>query len=661
VTCSRRPKTILNTLFEERTFSLKKSILQNFQLTPVRTVQIAKFMLIAAAINFIFWGVFKPLVISPPTNLSLISLGTAKVAQLSTPTVEAAAAAKYENIKVPYSNCCAPQYFSIRFKFDLETVPATGLGLIKDMDVDNFILSVNGTIISSQGRMKAGQQTFHGQPSKLEHIPAGILKSGGNIIEFVTVRASTPYTDIRNPILGEYESLRTASARRLWVLNDYRMVVAIITALVGLVCILLMFRTDNRLFLFWFAVLSLIWSAKATYTLILDWPLEGQTRFLYYLVVNLLAPLALYNLIDSWTQRPMLKVQYYLFGLVAVTFAYLAYRFFNTDMPAGFLIADTMLSWALLTFGLASILRFAVHIVKYKETRILEIAVLSLIGIAIILDAYAELIDGSVGGNVLSVTPAFLLALLIAFLNQNFYLFRSAQQINIYLKEKIKMRETLLVHAHEREKELVRNQAFFEERQRIMRDMHDGLGSRLMAMLLAAKRGKANAPDVAEGLQSVIDEMRLMIDSMDSVGESVAVALKTFEDRTRIRVKEAGLNFKWVSDATRDFPDYAPREVLQVFRILQEATMNALKHSNGSEISVRIIDSKGASSGVSILVVDNGAGFTGKAGVGRGLGNMTSRADQISAKLDILKKSNGVEVRLALPAKNSQPELAVKT
>lgn len=49
---------------------------------------------------------------------------------------------------------------------------------------------------------------------------------------------------------------------------------------------------------------------------------------------------------------------------------------------------------------------------------------------------------------------------------------------------------------------------------------------------------------MAEGLQSVIDEMRLMVDSMDSVGESLEAALATFRARIQPRVEAAGFAFR---------------------------------------------------------------------------------------------------------------------
>jgi signal transduction histidine kinase len=249
--------------------------------------------------------------------------------------------------------------------------------------------------------------------------------------------------------------------------------------------------------------------------------------------------------------------------------------------------------------------------------------------------------------------PLLILAMTVAVFARSIRLFRSADQINQVLSDRLKVREAELEAAHGRERDLVRQQAHGEERQRILRDMHDGLGSQLMSMLLAARRGEAPPQQVAEGLQSVIDEMRLMIASMDSVGESLFAALALFRDRMSQRVGAAGFSLEWVNTYGADFPEYGPRPTLQVFRILQEAVTNALKHSGGNRIRVAIEPRPAGAGGVRIAISDNGrasgAGAPTLAGEGRGLTNMRTRAAAIGASLSIERAAEGVSVVLDLP------------
>jgi signal transduction histidine kinase len=246
--------------------------------------------------------------------------------------------------------------------------------------------------------------------------------------------------------------------------------------------------------------------------------------------------------------------------------------------------------------------------------------------------------------------PLLIVGFVAAFLAGNVRLFQSSAQMNALLNRQLIERTAELESAHVRERAFVRVRAHQEERQRILRDMHDGLGSQLMSLLLAARRGEARPEVLADGLQSVVDEMRLIIDSMDSVGESLLAALSLFRDRVKPRVEEAGFQFEWRNSFGDAFPDYGPRPTLQVFRILQEAVVNAMKHSGGRHISVFVEPQAGRPNLASIRIVDDGAGMQDDAGRGRGLASMSKRAESFGARIEWKAAApTGVEVVLHLP------------
>lgn len=184
------------------------------------------------------------------------------------------------------------------------------------------------------------------------------------------------------------------------------------------------------------------------------------------------------------------------------------------------------------------------------------------------------------------------------------------------------------------------------ERSRIMRDLHDGLGSQLMSIMLSARVGIAEPAAVAEGLQSVIDEMRLMVDSMDSVGESLSSALATFKARVQPRIEAVGIAFAWHEDAAiADIADFGPRDVLQIFRVLQEAVTNALKHAGCSGIAVRA-EHRGDQ--LVLSVEDDGKGLVANGGAGRGLSNMQLRAASVNGDVAITPGTGGKGTRITL-------------
>jgi two-component system, NarL family, sensor histidine kinase UhpB len=181
-----------------------------------------------------------------------------------------------------------------------------------------------------------------------------------------------------------------------------------------------------------------------------------------------------------------------------------------------------------------------------------------------------------------------------------------------------------------------------------MRDMHDGIGGQLMSLLFAARQKALPPEELTQGLRSVIDELRLIIDSLDTVGESLGAALASFRSRIEPRLSAAGIAIDWSNDLPEGLPELPPHTVLQVFRIVQEAITNAIKHSGTKALGVAIgLDESKA---LRIAISDSGAGFDPAAAAGgRGLENMAARAAAIGGALKLESNKAGTTVILTVP------------
>lgn len=148
-----------------------------------------------------------------------------------------------------------------------------------------------------------------------------------------------------------------------------------------------------------------------------------------------------------------------------------------------------------------------------------------------------------------------------------------------------------------------------------------------------------------------------MIDSMDSVGESLGSALAIFRERVQSRVEAAGMQFLWNDTVTGNLPELGPRDVLQVFRIMQEAVTNALKHSGGKVLSVSLSASPDPAYAVRLAIADDGGGMGKPNPRGKGLGSMAARAAGFGGKLEITAAASGVAVLLELPPLRGRAEM----
>ncbi|HVE51939.1 MAG TPA: ATP-binding protein, partial [Ramlibacter sp.] len=227
---------------------------------------------------------------------------------------------------------------------------------------------------------------------------------------------------------------------------------------------------------------------------------------------------------------------------------------------------------------------------------------------------------------------------------------RGMEAANASLESRLAERERALTASHEQLRELERQQTLTAERQRLMQDMHDGIGSSLVSALRMVERGEANAGTTAQVLQQCIDDLKLAIDSLETTDTDLLGLLAAIRFRLAPRLQAAGIELRW---SVRDLPALPwldPQTALHVLRILQEVLANILKHSRASLIDVATDD---AGAEVLVRIRDNGAPFTpgdaAPAGRGKGLSNIRQRAQALRARCDWTPWEGGGEFRLWLP------------
>lgn len=248
--------------------------------------------------------------------------------------------------------------------------------------------------------------------------------------------------------------------------------------------------------------------------------------------------------------------------------------------------------------------------------------------------------------------PFATLAVMLSFLHavQRRYVgtVEQVQAQNSQLQEDLDEQVTVLQAQNAQLREVERQQALLLERQRIMADMHDGLGSSLLSALVAMEQGSMSHEQCVEVLRECVDDLRLVIDSLEPVGHDLVSLLATMRYRLGKRLQIGGLKLDW---DVQDLPPLAwlePPDALHVLRLMQEALNNVLKHAQASR--VRLV-TRHHGSYVEIRVEDDGAGFDLQTiQHGRGLKSQIKRAQRLGGKLRIdSSPGNGTRLSLRLP------------
>lgn len=226
-----------------------------------------------------------------------------------------------------------------------------------------------------------------------------------------------------------------------------------------------------------------------------------------------------------------------------------------------------------------------------------------------------------------------------------------ALSMNAELESRLAERSAALEASHARNREFERQMTLAEERQRIVRDMHDGIGGHLTAMLLTARIGDIKRQDLVDSLQTAMDDLRLIVHSMEVAGDTLEHALLRFRERVEPRLQQGGVCLQWQIDQQAAQVQLGPEAVLHVFRVLQECVSNAVRHGSATRIDISVACLASASQALQIRVADNGSGLTSTpSGAGSGLRSMRSRATRLGGTLHLeAGAGTGAVVTLTMP------------
>jgi signal transduction histidine kinase len=196
-----------------------------------------------------------------------------------------------------------------------------------------------------------------------------------------------------------------------------------------------------------------------------------------------------------------------------------------------------------------------------------------------------------------------------------------------------------------------------EERTRLARELHDDITQRLILVSMGLdrlKHGSAGAAGLREEIGAASRQIGDLIQDLQALSHRLHSSTL---DLLGLRRAAASLcaELSDAHDLTIDFhaenvTDRLPQErSLCLFRVLQEALQNAIKHSGSRQVQVSL---RGGAREIDLTIVDGGAGFDHQAVRARGLGltSMMERLKLVDGELSINSKpGGGTTVRARVP------------
>ncbi len=226
-----------------------------------------------------------------------------------------------------------------------------------------------------------------------------------------------------------------------------------------------------------------------------------------------------------------------------------------------------------------------------------------------------------------------------------------AEHLAEHLERRVEEKTVELKWQYEKLTEMEKKSVLAEERERIMRDMHDGIGGQLVSVItLLQDHTDGVLSKIREKVQHSLTDLRFVIDSLDPVQNELPTMLGMMRLRLHDQLDAANIDLQWGVTDLPELPEMNPGMNLHIMRIVQEAITNCIKHAGCHKmlLATGVVNNQ-----VFIDIIDYGRGMhtadvKNNAACGRGISNMKYRAEQIGGTLELNSSDQGTQVRLLL-------------
>lgn len=198
-------------------------------------------------------------------------------------------------------------------------------------------------------------------------------------------------------------------------------------------------------------------------------------------------------------------------------------------------------------------------------------------------------------------------------------------------------------------------QATEEERRRIARDLHDGIGQELGSLMLAFDQLQVQVEGSRESLKdrlaTSISQVRTLSHQMMPRALELAGLAPALEELVQHTFGSTEIDAEY--DAFR-VPDELDAQVsLVAYRVAQELISNVIRHAEATEVSVQLTAN---ADNLTLTVEDNGRGFVpDPAAPGIGLTNMRTRLQQVNGSLQYESgEGGGTRALVRIPLKEAK-------
>jgi len=529
--------------------------------------------------------------------------------------------------------------------FELPAVPSEPYALYLPRLGNAYEVWLNGTLLQARGDLPHGNGADYAKAPRLIEIAPSLLRTR-NVVR-VHIRADVGRRGGLAPlILGPRAQVQALYQHDYdWRITG-SLAVVIFSLLIGVVALALWatqvdasasgWLKRDPLYLF-AALAELSWTLRIGDTLIVHspiaWPWWGIAGLLAAAVW--VSSMMLFCVeVAGWGQLPgAVWLRRWLGLLLAASVAAGA-----AALVGGFPLAMTLLYAAL---GLTALIVGSLFIWKAARGASLAHQLVALVllwnTLVGLRDLYVFRISQDYGGNTLMRYSSVLFGVTLGCIVIMRFRAASAQarDLNANLLARVAHKEQELALSYQRLEQLAREQERGAERSRILRDMHDGVGSHISTAIRQMASGRASSGEVLHTLRDALDQLKLSIDAMNLPPGDINALLANIRYRLEPRFLACSIAWQWNVEVLEPVARLDASAMRQLQFMLFEALSNVLQHAQASVLHIAASSLSAAGQGVRLQVIDNGRGFAVAQVKRRGLLSMQERAHAIGATLDL--------------------------
>ena len=515
--------------------------------------------------------------------------------------------------------------------FDLPSAPQQPWGIFIPRAGNRLKVLVNDRPIAEFGRM-GNAADDHAQHPLFATVPVGALVSGTNTMRVLVEGDRARYAGLSSVRLGPFHEVRSAYQWRNALQTGGSLAVVVTCSLFGLIALVIAIKGRSREFAL-FAAANAFFATRATYALVETVPFDFRAWawLMDICYAGCAITIALYCAQVLNLPRKLVRPATVFFGISSVLLVTAQTLLQRSDLRQIW----TFMMLVYVT-GMCALVIHAWWRQRTPASSALALA--ASVGIAMGVHDHLLVFYTANGYGGFAIARFALMFFIVAMGWILADALRNRMQqdklLRAALAAELDANKAQLAAEFARREQLTTQQAQGVERQRLMQDLHDGLGLQLNGLLGLVERAQPDTNAIRSEVHTTLEQLRLLVDSSESFEGTLTELLGHIRHRLASHLSRHGIRLEWALQPVEADFVVAPGAALHLQRLMFEMCSNVIKHARASCVTVTA-ERGGALTPMPFLRVsfsDNGLGFPATAApAGFGLTSMRRRLTDLNA------------------------------